>query len=158
DHCRLSQRYLVRPDGGTAHEALLDPETGQFDRTSTQQGWSADSTWSRGLAWAIYGFTAVYRLSGEGEFLETARPSAGYSLRHPPPGMVPYFDFDVPPDGPRLWDSSAAAVAASGLWDLAEAVTDLGERGRYSSGALNVLQTLCSNQFLARCRPEWEGI
>src|SRR5262245_40988034 len=65
EHCRTTARYLVRPDGGTAHEGIFDVQTGQFLRQSTQQGYSAESTWSRGLAWALYGFTAAYRLSGE---------------------------------------------------------------------------------------------
>src|SRR5262249_41774362 len=64
EHCRTPARTLVRPDGGTAHEGLFDVATGQFLRQSTHQGWTAESTWSRGLAWALYGFTTVYRLSG----------------------------------------------------------------------------------------------
>src|SRR5262249_2199675 len=59
EHCRTTQRYLVRPDGGTVHEGIFDTTSGAFVKTSTHQGWSADSTWVRGLAWAIYGFTAV---------------------------------------------------------------------------------------------------
>jgi unsaturated chondroitin disaccharide hydrolase len=158
EHCRTTQRYLVRPDGGTTHEGIFDLETGQFLRTSTHQGWNADSTWSRGLAWALYGFTAVHRLSGEPEFLETACRCAGFYLRHAPAGLVPYWDFDLPPDGPRLWDSSAAAIAASGLWDLSEAVSDPAEQERYRTAALTILQTLCSERFLAESRPDWEGI
>ena len=83
---------------------------------------------TRGLAWAIYGFTAVHRLSGEAEFLDTARRCADCYLRRTPPGLVPPWDFDVPPDGPHLWDSSAGAIAASGLWDLAEAGERPGRR------------------------------
>jgi unsaturated chondroitin disaccharide hydrolase len=158
EHCRTTQRYLVRPDGGTAHEGIFDLETGQFLHQTTHQGWSGDSTWSRGLAWALYGFTTVYRLSGEKEFLDTARRCAGYYLQHAPAGLVPYWDFDIPENGPRLWESSAGAIAASGFWDLAEAVTDPVEQDRYRSAALTILQTLCSDQFLAVSRPDWEGI
>jgi unsaturated chondroitin disaccharide hydrolase len=153
EHCRTTARYLVRPDGGTAHEGIFDPDTGRFLRTGTHQGWGPDSTWSRGLAWAIYGFTAACRLSGEGEFLATAGRCADFYLSRAPAGLVPYWDFDVPEDGPRLWDSSAAAIAASGLWDLAE---EAGHPG-YQGAALAILQTLCSDHFLARTRPEWEG-
>ncbi|MFN4259146.1 MAG: glycoside hydrolase family 88 protein [Gemmataceae bacterium] len=158
EHCRTTQRYLVRPDGGTAHEGLFDVTTGQFLEQSTHQGWAADSTWTRGLAWAIYGFTAVHRLSGAAEFLDTAQRCAECYIRRSPPGLVPWWDFDIPPDGPRLWDSSAAAIAASGLWDLSEAVADAAARDRYRAAALTVLRTLCSDAFLARQRPEWEGI
>ncbi|HEV3263442.1 MAG TPA: glycoside hydrolase family 88 protein [Gemmataceae bacterium] len=158
EHCHTTARHLVRPDGGTAHEGVFDVETGRFLRTCTHQGWSADSTWSRGLAWAIYGFTAAARLSGEAEFLTTARRCADFYLSRVPPGMVPYWDFDIPEDGPRLWDSSAAAVTASGLWDLAEAVGESNDRDRYRAAALTILQTLCSHEFLPRHHPEWEGI
>jgi unsaturated chondroitin disaccharide hydrolase len=158
EHCRTTARYLVRPDGGTVHEGILDTETGCFLRQSTHQGWNAASTWSRGLAWALYGFTAVHRLSGEAEFLAVARRCADYYLRRAPAGLVPRWDFDLPPDAPPLWDSSAGAIAASGLWDLGEAVGDPGDRERYQGAALAILQTLCSDQFLARSRPEWEGI
>jgi unsaturated chondroitin disaccharide hydrolase len=158
EHCRTTQRYLVRPDGGTAHEGLFDLETGQFLRQSTQQGWNAASTWSRGLAWSIYGFTAVHRMSGAIEFLDTARRCAAYYLDHAPAELVPYWDFDIPAAGLHLWDSSAAAIAASGFWDLSEAVTEASEHERYRAAALTILQTLCSDQFLPRSRPEWEGI
>jgi unsaturated chondroitin disaccharide hydrolase len=158
EHCRTTAKYLVRPDGGTAHEGIFDVATGQFLRQSTHQGWKPESTWSRGLAWALYGFTAAHRLSGEEEFLATARRCADFYLRRAPAGLVPYWDFDLPPDGPHLWDSSAGAIAASGLWDLAEAVRDPAEQERYRGAALTILQTLCSDRFLARGRPEWEGI
>jgi unsaturated chondroitin disaccharide hydrolase len=158
EHCRTTRTYLVRPDGGTAHEGVFDPLTGQFLRQSTHQGWSADGTWSRGLAWAIYGFTAVHRLSGEREFLDTARRCADCFLRRSPTDRVPFWDFDLPADAPHLYDSSAATIAASGLWDLSETVTDPSEADRYREASLTALETLCADRFLARSVPGWEGI
>ena len=158
EHCRTTQRCLVRSDGGTAHEGVFDSQTGRFLHTGTHQGWSPDSTWSRGLAWALYGFTAVYRLSGEPESLETAQRYASYYLGHAPSGLVPPWDFDVPAAGPQLWDSSAAAIAASGLWDLSEAVVASNQREEYRRTALTILQTLSSDSFLAQSLPDWEGI
>jgi unsaturated chondroitin disaccharide hydrolase len=158
EHCRTTQRYLVRDDGGTAHEGIFDLETGRFLRQSTHQGWNAESTWTRGLAWALYGFTAVYRLSGESEYLATARKCADCFSRRSPADKVPNWDFDLPPDAPQLYDSSAAAIAASGLWDLSEAVTVPAERERYRSAARIALESLCSDRFLARSVPAWEGI
>jgi unsaturated chondroitin disaccharide hydrolase len=158
EHCRTTARYLVRADGGTAHEGIFDVGSGAFQRQSTHQGWSAGSTWSRGLAWALYGFTAVHRLSGEAEFLNVARRCAEFCLRRSPAGQVPYWDYDVPPDAPQLWDSSAGAIAASGFWDLAEATADAMEKDRYRHAALTILETLCDDEFLPRKQPEWEGI
>jgi unsaturated chondroitin disaccharide hydrolase len=158
EHCWRTERFLVRPDGGTVHEGIFNLETGEFEREGTQQGWRPETTWSRGLAWAIYGFTAVHRLSGEPDFLAAARRCAEFYLRRAPAGLVPFWDFDLPPDAPRLHDSSAAAITASGLWDLAEAVEEGPDRDRYRDAALTILATLCSDQFLARSRPDWEGI
>jgi unsaturated chondroitin disaccharide hydrolase len=164
EHCRTTQKYLVRPDGGTAHEGIFDLETGEFLHEATHQGWRADSTWTRGLAWAIYGFTAVHRLRASGgceppgEFLDTACRCADCYLRRAAQGLVPPWDFDVPPHGPQFWDSSAGAITASGLLDLSEQVSDPAEAARYRSAALTILDTLCSDEFLARGRPEWEGI
>ena len=160
EHCRTTQRYLVRPDGGTAHEGIFDTQTGRFLRASTHQGWKPESTWARGLAWALYGFTAAYRLSGEREFRDPAEKCAGFYLLRVPPGGVPRWDFDLPPDAPQLWDSSAGAIAASGLLDLAEAVApdDESQAALYRARAGTILDTLCTPAFLAAERPEWEGI
>ena len=158
EHCRTTARALVRADGGTAHEGIFDVDSGQFLRESTHQGWSAGSTWTRGLAWAIYGFTAAHRLSGAAEFLEPARRCALCYLRRAPADLVPPWDFDLPGVVDSLRDSSAAAITASGLWDLSEAVADPAEQQRYRTAALTILQTLCSDAFLPRQRPQWEGI
>jgi unsaturated chondroitin disaccharide hydrolase len=158
EHCRTTARHLVRPDGGTAHEGIFDVDGGAFLRQSTHQGWAGESTWSRGLAWSLYGFTAAHRFTGEREFLDVARRNADFYLRRSPPGLVPYWDYDLPADVPHLWDSSAGAIAASGLWDLGEAVSDPAERQRYHDAALTILETLCGDEFVPYRRPEWEGI
>jgi unsaturated chondroitin disaccharide hydrolase len=159
EHCRTTAKTIVRPDGSTAHEGIFDLDSGKFLRETTHQGYAPNSAWTRGLTWSLYGFTAVYRLSGEAEFLATAQKCADYFIRRAAStGMVPWWDFDIPPDGPRLWDSSAGAIAASGLWDLSESVSNDADRERYRSAALQALETLCSDTFLARSKPEWEGI
>jgi unsaturated chondroitin disaccharide hydrolase len=157
EHCGTTARYLVRPDGGTAHEGIFDIETGRFLHQSTQQGWSAQSTWSRGLAWSLYGFTTAFRLSGETEFLGTAQRCADYYLRRAPEGRIPPWDFDVPENAPHLADSSAAAIAASGLWDLSEQAASP-DCERYRAASLAILQRLSSDAYLARSYSGWEGI
>ena len=71
-HCLTTRRVLVRGDGSTAHEGIFDRETGEFLRQSTHQGWRGDSCWSRGLAWALYGFGTCYEYSRDPHFCETA--------------------------------------------------------------------------------------
>lgn len=156
EHCRTTQQTLVRPDGGTAHEGIFDVTTGAFQRQSTHQGFAAQSTWTRGIAWAIYGFTAAHRLSGVPEFLATAQLCADCYLRRAPTGLVPPWDFDAP--SPVIYDSSAAAITASGLFDLCEQVHDRDTKAHYRNAALTMLQTLCTDQFLALNTPGWEGI
>ena len=159
-HCLTSQRFLVRPDGSTAHEAIFDTNTGDFVRESTQQGLRPDSCWSRGLAWALYGFGTVYGLTGEQVFLETACRCADHFLTHLPPGRIPYWDFRLPEGPDRLWDSSAAAIAASGLFQLADLCTSRSATSaqRYQQAAFEILDALCSEQFLVSTNSRWEGI
>ena len=162
-HCETSQDRLVREDGSTAHEAIFDTDTGAFLRQSTQQGFAPESCWSRGLAWAMYGFGTVYGYTGRAEFLATAERCAGYYLDHVPPRGVPYWDFGADggatPDGSGpLYDSSAAAIAASAFFNLAALDAATGARERYRELALEILDTLCSDAYLARGDTDWEGV
>jgi unsaturated chondroitin disaccharide hydrolase len=156
-HCLTTRRCLVRGDGSTAHEGLFDLQSGEFLRQSTQQGWRGDSCWARGLAWALYGFGTVYAMTGEACFLDTAEHCAAYYIQHTPAHGVPPNDYDEP--NPTLpYESSAAAIAASGLLQLAGLTPD-GLRARlYCEYALTILDTLCTPEFLAHETPGWEGL
>ncbi len=160
EHCRTTERTLVRPDGSTAHEGIFDVETGEFLRQSTQQGLRPDSTWTRGLAWSLHGFGTVFGYTRDPADLAVARRNADCFLARCPDGLVPPWDFDVP-DGPdRIADSSAAAIAASGLWDLA-ALTASGDptgARRYRDAALTILDSLCTDHYVAWSTPGWEGV
>ncbi|WP_165227267.1 glycoside hydrolase family 88 protein [Aquisphaera insulae] len=159
-HCRTTERTLVRPDGSTAHEGIFDVETGEFLRESTHQGLRPDSAWTRGLAWSLYGFTKVHGFTGDPADLAVARRNAEYYLARAPRSLVPPWDFDVP-DGPdRIDDTSAAAIAASGLWDLAAATRreDPEAADSYRAASLAILDSLCTDRYLAWNDPEWEGI
>ncbi len=85
-HCQTTRRVLVRGDGSTAHEGLFDPETGEFLRQTTQQGFRGDSCWSRGLAWAIYGFGTAYGYARDPRLLATAEACADFYIRSTPAG------------------------------------------------------------------------
>jgi unsaturated chondroitin disaccharide hydrolase len=163
-HCRTTRRYVVRGDGSTAHEGIFDTATGEFLHPSTQQGWRSDSTWARGLAWALYGFGTVYQLTRDIRYLDTARLCADFYLRNTPfdddtPGGcgVPPNDYDDPSQA-RLSDSSAAAIAAGGLLNLAELVQDPLHAAHYLDKSLTILHTLTGPDYLAHETPGWEGI
>lgn len=153
-HCRTTERTIVRPDGGTAHEGIFDPDTGEFLRESTHQGLRADSTWTRGLAWSLYGYGTVYTYTNDPADLAVARRNADYFLARLPDSFVPPWDFDAPPGA--LPDSSAGAIAASGLFQLAELVGGSGGQ-RYRDAAHNILMALCGDEYLAINKKGWEG-
>lgn len=152
-HCRTTERTLVRPDGGTAHEGIFNPETGEFLRQSTHQGLSAGSDWTRGVAWSLYGFSTVFSYTKDPVDLSVAERNADHFLARCPANLVPPWDFDVPPGPDRIDDSSAAAIAASGLWDLAAQIDDRTKAQRYRAASLGILQTLCGNHYLADDSP-----
>jgi unsaturated chondroitin disaccharide hydrolase len=156
-HSLTTRRVLVRGDGSTAHEGIFDLATGEFLRQTTQQGYRGDSCWSRGLAWALYGFSACYEYSRDLRFLETAEQCADYYIMHTPSDGVPPWDFMAPADKRNLLDTSAAAIAASGLLRLHRLVHEPIKGQAYFSTALLILRSL-SQKHLAKSDKKWEGI
>lgn len=156
-HCHTTRRVLVRGDGSTAHEGLFDPQTGEFLKQTTHQGYRGDSCWSRGLAWALYGFGTAYHYHHDPALLDTAEDCADFYIRHTPAHGVPPWDFDAPAESSALVDTSAAAIAASGLFQLSGLTADTAKRHFYRETALHILATLC-REWLAQDDPRWEGI
>lgn len=156
-HSLTTRRYLVRGDGSTAHEGLFDVETGEFLRQGTHQGYRSDSCWSRGLAWALYGFNTCYEYSRDPRFLETAESCADYYIMHTPGDGVPPWDYTAPPESRKQVDTSAAAIAAAGMLRLSRLLTDPIKGHFYWSTATRILRTLCE-KHLAKNDPKWEGI
>lgn len=156
-HSMTTRRFLVRGDGSTAHEGIFDLDTGEFLRQATHQGYRADSCWSRGLTWALYGFTACYEYSRDPHFLATAQACADYYISHTAADGVPPWDFNAPVENRMLIDTSAAAIAASGLLRLCRLDADPMKGHFYWSTALRILRTLCE-KHLAKSDPKWEGI
>lgn len=158
DHCLSTRRVLVRGDGSTAHEGIFDLRTGEFLRQSTHQGFRGDSCWSRGLTWSLYGFGIAYRYTRDRRLLETAEINADFYIERTPAHGVPPWDFDAPADQRHQPDSSAAAVAASGLLDLADFTASRARARLYRDTAFTILETLTGEEYLAHTTPGWEGI
>jgi unsaturated chondroitin disaccharide hydrolase len=159
-HCETTRRTLVRADGSTAHEGLFDPGTGAFLGQATHQGLRPDSTWARGLAWSLYGFGSVSRYTQTAADLHTAWRNADYFIARSADSPVPPWDFDVAPGPECIADSSAAAIAASGLLQLSELTSpsEPARARRYRDAALTLLDTLCTDAFMAWDTPDWEGV
>ena len=129
----------------------FNPATGAVEQKGTLQGCCPESSWSRGQAWAIYGFAQIYRATGEASYRDEAWAVARYFLHHvPEDGVVPYdfLDPDVPA-APK--DTSAQAIAAAGLLALADLSTGQ-ERRFLLAGAERLLAPLCDG-YLAPPHP-----
>ena len=156
-HSETTRKYLVRGDGSVSHEGIFDLDSGEFLRQTTQQGWRNDSSWARGLAWSLYGFTSMYGLTGNPHWLATAELNADYWLEHTGGSdPVPPNDFDEP-DPVRRWESSAAACAAGGLIMLSSLVADDDRAHQYPDHAEATIARLCEPEFVAD-KDDWEGV
>ncbi|AGC47729.1 alpha-12C2-mannosidase [Myxococcus stipitatus DSM 14675] len=147
NHALVTLRDAVRPDGSSFHYVDYNGATGAIRSKGTFQGYSASSTWARGHAWLIYGYTLVYRYTGDARMLEAARKVTDWYLAHVPADQVPKWDFDAP--GTQR-DSSAAAIVASALLELSVLETDAARRTRYRDAALRTLDTLMSPAYFAQ--------
>jgi unsaturated chondroitin disaccharide hydrolase len=157
DHCMTVRRHSVRGDGSIAHEAIFNPETGEFLRHDTHQGWRADSSWARGQAWAIYGFANAYKFTGDNVFLTTAQCCADFYIQRTASDGIPPNDWEEP--SPVISkESSAAAAAASAFIRLSSLVEEATLQKHYLDYACTILQTLCVPPYLAINTPGWEGI
>jgi len=147
-HAETTMKYHFREDGGNYHVALYDTITGDFIKGVTHQGYADSTLWARGQAWAIYGYTVVYRETQDKKFLRFAEKVTDlYLSRLPKNEYVPYWDFDAPdiPDAPK--DASAAAVVASGLLELSQLEDNTQKAEEYKQAATNMLIELSSNKY-----------
>ena len=147
-HVRQLRDHILRPDDTTYHTYYWDPATGEPLRGETEQGSADDSCWARGQAWGIYGFALNYRYTGDASLLTAAQRCADYFLRHLPADSVAYWDLIFGDESGEQRDSSAAAIAASGLLELAGTMPSGG--GRYRAAAGIILESLIARYSTAR--------
>jgi unsaturated chondroitin disaccharide hydrolase len=117
-HAEQVMSHLVRADGSTYHTFYFDVDSGAPRYGRTHQGHRDESTWSRGQAWAIYGFTLAYKYSRDDRFLQTAHRCADVFLANTPSDGVVYWDFDFTEGSSEPRDSSASAIAACAFLQL----------------------------------------
>ncbi|MBI5303851.1 MAG: glycoside hydrolase family 88 protein [Chloroflexi bacterium] len=144
-HADTTLKRHVRADWSTSHVTDFDPETGAFIKQDTAQGLSATSCWSRGQAWVVYGFVECYRETGDARFRDAARHLAAYCLRRLPSDRVPYWDYDSPLIPNDVRDSSAGAILASALLNLATLEPDPAHADCWRAEALAMLESLWNN-------------
>ena len=145
-HTTQLRDHILRPDDTTFHTFYWDPRTGAPLRGETEQGNADESCWARGQAWGIYGFALNHRHTGDASFLEASRRCADYFLAHLPADGIAYWDLEFSDGSDEERDSSAAAIAASGLLELAAGLAD-GER--YRIAAERILRSLIAGYSTA---------
>ncbi|MBB3112133.1 unsaturated chondroitin disaccharide hydrolase [Paenibacillus phyllosphaerae] len=139
-HADTAMTAFVRPDGSVHHIVEFDPFLGGVVRTYGGQGFEDGSSWTRGQTWALYGYMMSYLHTQKEEYLQTAKRVAHYFMANiPANGIIPV-DFRQPCE-PAYEDSTAAAIAACGLIEIAKAVGQY-EKNIYLKAALKLLRTL----------------
>ena len=148
-HAHTTLNNHFRSDCSSYHVVDFDPADGSVRSKCTLQGYSDDSAWARGQSWGLYGYTMMFRESGEKVFLDVAEKIAAFIIPRLPADGIPYWDYDAPdiPDAPR--DASAAAIMASALLELSAYTENKGSAQLYRRTALKQLRTLSGPGYLA---------
>ncbi|NDV47127.1 glycosyl hydrolase family 88 [Paludibacter sp. 221] len=158
-HAESTLKNHFRNDYSTYHVVNYDIETGDVLHQQTCQGFSDNSTWSRGQAWAIYGFTMVYRETGDEKYLDAAVKATDFYLsKLSDNDLIPLWDFNVAEEGyapegksyavqfqEKLKDASAGAIVCSALFELGEYT----KNKEYTDIAIKMLQELASPKYRA---------
>ncbi len=143
-HLDTALEYIVRDDGSANHICAFDPQTGEFLQTHGGQGYDSNSSWSRGLAWVIYGMTIAYKYTNNKDYLNAAVKSANYfianCLQH---DYIAPIDFKSPPK-PFYSDATATAIVCSALIDLQSYVSNQ-ESENYMYIVFQMLKVLDEN-------------
>lgn len=145
NHAHTAAQHFVRGDGSVNHIVEFDTHTGEYVTTYGGQGYETGSSWTRGQAWGLYGFTLSYLHTKNPEFLSAAEHIANYFMANiPESGLIPV-DFRQPTES--AWeDSTAAAIAACGLIELSK-LSDGRQSDVYLSAAVKLLQALEKHSF-----------
>lgn len=139
-HADKTLQHHLRPDGSARHIVEYDPADGSFVREYGGQGYGEGSSWSRGQAWALYGFTLSWLYTKDVRYLDAAKRSAQYFISCVCDDWLPRCDFRAPAT-PVIYDSTAGAIAACGLLELAVCLGET-EGAAYRRAAVNILQAM----------------
>jgi unsaturated chondroitin disaccharide hydrolase len=144
EHANTLLNQFIRADGSVNHIVRFDPNTGECIESLAGQGCGSNSAWSRGQAWALYGMANTFRNTNDQRFLNAAKRVAHFFVASLPEDSIPYWDFRLENLEGAPKDSSAAAIAASGLIELADLVPAV-EARYYKNAALKILDSLFRN-------------
>ena len=143
-HANTTMKNHYRADNSSYHVVEYDTLTGKVVKKNTHQGYSHESAWARGQVWGLYGYTMCYRFTKDKKYLEQAEKIAAFVLDHPnmPKDLIPYWDFNAPNIPNEERDVSAAAILASGLYEL----STYSKNGKlYRGKADKIIESLTNN-------------
>ena len=140
EHVEMALTDHLRPDGSVVHVIKHNRETGEIEENGCGQGYAAGSSWSRGQAWALYGFTLAYIHLGDVRYLDAAKRVANYFIANCCDDWLPRVDFRAPSE-PVYYDATAGAIAACGLIEIAKRLPE-NEGGMYMNAAVNMLRSM----------------
>ena len=143
DHADMALMDHLRDDGSVAHIVEHNRETGEPVCTYGGQGYAVGSSWSRGQAWGLYGFTLSYIHTKEERYLNAAKQIANYFIANCSDDWLPKVDFRAPSE-PVMYDTTAGVCAACGMIELAKALPE-NEGGMYMHAAVNILRAIEAN-------------
>ncbi len=155
-HANTTLKNHFRKDYSSYHVVDYDRQTGNVLAKKTAQGAFDESAWARGQAWALYGYTMMYRETRNKKYLKQARGIADFYLRHGnlPSDLIPYWDFDQNnlPTGSKyekdknFRDVSTAAIVASALLELS-VYTKGKESQQYISNSEKMIESLSKSPY-----------
>jgi unsaturated chondroitin disaccharide hydrolase len=154
-HATVTMKNSFRKDGGNYHVAVYDTIDGHFIKGVTNQGYSDNSLWARGQAWAIYGYTMVYRETRDKVFLRFAEKVTNLYLRRLPADYIPYWDFDAPDLLKQPKDASAAAITAAALLELSTLEDNARLAKKYFNASICMLKELSSKRYRDKGKPSF---
>ncbi|MGV8829805.1 MAG: glycoside hydrolase family 88 protein [Breznakibacter sp.] len=150
-HANKTMENHFRDDFSCYHVVSYDTITGRVEKKNTAQGLSDGSAWARGQGWGLYGYTMMYRETGNAQYLQLATRIADFIVNHPnlPADKIPYWDFDDPniPNAKR--DASAGAIICSALIELSGYVSKE-KSDQYLEVAQTQIRVLSSYEYRAR--------
>ncbi|MFB9769224.1 glycoside hydrolase family 88 protein [Lactiplantibacillus modestisalitolerans] len=159
-HADTILQHFVRDDGSVHHMVIFNAETGDVVEKLGGQGFAENSSWSRGCAWALYGFALAYKYTHAERFLTASMKVANYFLMHTETTKIALWDFRIPANTAEQKydypDSSANAIAACGCLLLADLVTPE-EHDFYYQGAERLVTDLVE-QASALDDPNCQGL
>lgn len=157
NHVKMSAEYLIRKDASTFHTFYMDIVTGKPKYGKTSQGFSDNSCWARGQAWAIYGFILSYLYTNDHELIELSKKVANYFLNRLPADYIGYWDLTFLDDNEER-DSSASIIACCGLLEISKHLSIIDPLKRiYENASMQILNSLIDN-YTSKNLPYCNGL